>query len=74
MTAVSLANGWVIVPYDGPDTALVELAVDDEWLPAFLDYVDGKRVAKVRPPVVPPTAQVRLRVDGSVSSLGWLVT
>ncbi len=73
MTA-ALAAGWLTVPYSGTDATLVEIAVtrsvdaDTVWTPAFLDYADGVRVAKVRPPaaaadLMPPS--VWLRVGGA---------
>lgn len=72
----ALVNGWVVVPYAGSDRATVEVSLaPDVWLPAYLDYdTNGLRTAKVRPPATLPSAtvQVRLRVDGSTSTLGWL--
>jgi len=49
-----LRDGWLTVPYNGPDIARVHIGVGTagsvEWTPAFLDWVDGVRVAKIRPP------------------------
>ena len=46
-------DGWVIAPYSGPEAAEIWIGFgyreqDIEWLPAFLDYHRGARVAKVR--------------------------
>lgn len=74
MTA-SLQGGWVTVPYDGPDMALVEIGFGDEnWVPAFLDYdLDGVRVAKVRPPAdLNFNLPVNLRVSGQESAQGYI--
>jgi hypothetical protein len=67
----SLVDGWLCVPYDGPDAAPVHLAVTGrgeqptQWFAAFLDYADGVRVAKVRPPAsVPPRATVWVQTAG----------
>ena len=68
-----LVNGWLEVPYDGSDRAQVAISAEpDVWRPAFLDYTDGQRVAKVRPPTGPRVAEVKLRVSGAVTPHGWL--
>ncbi|MFF4779397.1 hypothetical protein ACFY05_41940 [Microtetraspora fusca] len=70
----AVRDGWVVVsPYEGPELAPISIAVgsQDEWKPAFLDWVDGARVAKIRQPA--PTgrpAQVWLRVGETVTSAG----
>ena len=48
-------DGWLVVPYSGHDLATVHIAVaqrpaEEDWRPAFLDYVGRERVAKIRPP------------------------
>ena len=67
-------DGWLVVPYGGDDLATVHIAVGNDaqvWIPAFLDYVDGQRVAKVRARVIPerPT-WVWLRINGDVTKVG----
>ncbi|TDE40487.1 hypothetical protein E1295_31810 [Nonomuraea mesophila] len=74
MTA-RLVAGWLVVPYAGPELGRVHIATGrhqaDEWKPAYLDYLDGERVAKVRPPA--PTGhpvQVWIRVNGAATAVG----
>lgn len=72
MSRIRVADGWVCVPYTGPDLATVHLAVaagpepaDGEWRPAFLDWLDGERVAKIRTtPDLPRRLRVWRRVNG----------
>lgn len=53
-----LKDGWLTVgfPEGVDDTPVSYIGISDtrdaptQWLPAFLDYDDGRRVAKVRPP------------------------
>ncbi len=68
----TLTDGWLVVPYRGPDMATVHLAVGGEWRPAFRDWHNGQRVAKVRPPVTRGRVSVRLSVDGQITDLGWI--
>ncbi|MGI5493894.1 hypothetical protein [Microtetraspora malaysiensis] len=71
-----IRDGWVAVPYDGPELGSIHIAVaqspaEDNWQPAYLDYVDGRRVAKIRTPA--PTGRpvgVWLRVGNTVTSSG----
>lgn len=65
-----IVDGWLEVPCDGSERALVEISADSvTWLPAFLDYVDGRRVAKVRPPAGALTpAAVAVRINGALST------
>jgi len=70
---VALRNGWLVVPYEGGDTARVEIGVGNPpvWRGAFLDWVDGVRVAKIRPPEMEGSRpKVQLRVNGSVVFAG----
>jgi hypothetical protein len=68
-----LVNGWLVVDYDGADSATIHIAAaasspgDDDWRPAFRDYVDGQRVVQVRPPNLTGRVLVWLRVDGVVT-------
>lgn len=59
-------DGWIVVPFDGPDTAQVFLTVGDERKPAYIDGPDGARVAKVR---VPAGASGNLRIQLSVNDV-----
>ena len=70
-----LSDGWLCVPYDGHDVALVRIGIagpsgDPVWTAAFLDYVDGVRVAKIRPPAVTGRARVWLEVVGAATMVG----
>lgn len=51
---MKIANGWLEVPYNGPDLSTVELGYTEDlrreplvWQPAFLDYAGATRVAKI---------------------------
>lgn len=63
-----LVNGWIVVDTDAPDQSIVEIGVlsrtSKAFLPAFRDYDDGKRVAKVKHTGDLARAVVYLRVDG----------
>ncbi|MGI5493781.1 hypothetical protein [Microtetraspora malaysiensis] len=73
----AVRDGWVVVsPYEGPELAPISIAVgsQESWQPAYLDWVDGVRVAKIRTPA--PTGrpvQVWLRVGDTVTSAGKVV-
>jgi hypothetical protein len=67
-----LADGWIVASYDGRDMATVHMAVAGEWRPAFRDWHDGQRVAKVRPPAAHGRVNVRLSIDGQITDLGWI--
>lgn len=74
--SASIVNGWVTVTYTGHDLSQVYISVGDmnNWAPAFLDYENGKRIAKVRVP--DPTGkplQVFMKVNGSVASAGRVI-
>ena len=63
-----LRDGWLMVPYSGPELTLVEIGLGAAWYPAYLDYHPGtrQRVAMIRPPVpLPPAVQVRVRAAGT---------
>lgn len=58
-------DGWLRVPYAGPEMAVIEVQLGAEWKPAYLDYEAGLRVAQVRyrgplPAVLP------VRVNGEI--------
>jgi hypothetical protein len=69
-----LDQGWVCMPYHGNDLARVEIqAGANPPVAAFLDWVNGERVAKVRPHTlgqVAGTTTVTLRVDGIPTATG----
>ncbi len=68
-----IADGWLVVPYDGNELT-VYIAVsdnqptDDDWRPAYRDWLDGQRVAKVRP--AGARGHVWLRAVGQVERVG----
>lgn len=73
----SIRDGWLTVPYTGHDLATVHIAVGDRntWQPAYLDWADGERVAKIRPPQTPGrTLSVWLRVGEAVTPAGRITT
>ena len=60
-------NGWLVVLYDGPDLADVVFKIGDSEFPAYLNYLQGKRVAQIRPPsVAKPGQMVQVLVNGTV--------
>jgi hypothetical protein len=71
-----LADGWVCMPYTGSDLSRVEISGGSgEWVPAYLDWHNGDRVAKVRPHTLASAdlqgaISVSLRVDGVITSTG----
>lgn len=64
MTGAVLNNGWLCMQYEGHDTSLVEIGIDDVWYPAYLDYIDGVRIAKIRPPAELVRGYIHLRING----------
>ena len=68
-----MVDGWLVVDYDGPELTVVEIGYSTigqpEWRPAFLDWLDGKRVAKIRPPVT-GVVYVWLRARGRTRRAG----
>lgn len=77
-----LRGSWLEVPYAGHDLSRVEvgwrvgdgLARPDSWTPAYLDYSDGERVAKVQAPErLGHAVYVWVRVDGAETSVGRVV-
>lgn len=73
-----LHDGWLIAGCGETGVTPVFLAVGepDDWQPAFLDWVDGERVAKIRPhgPIGAGTGSrpVWLRVGDEISRVGRL--
>lgn len=74
MSPVEIRDGWLITPYAGHELSRVHISVGNEpvvWLPAFLDWVDGQRVAKVRARDLPARSEwVWLRVNEQVVKVG----
>lgn len=63
------ADGWLRVPYSGPDIAVIEIETPGNgWQPAYLDYENGQRIAQIRWDGPRPGA-MNVRVDGVV--IGW---
>ena len=71
MAQAKLADGWLMVPYDGPELTTIELGDGTAWYPAFLDWdATGTRVAQIRPPDGSWAArQLTVRVAGQVYAL-----
>ena len=69
MSAPRVESGWVVVGIDGhAETSRFEMVLGTERKPAFLDFSQGRRVAKVRPPAgVTGRLAVQLVVDGVVA-------
>lgn len=64
-----MKDGWLAAPYSGPEPAAVEMSFGGVWHPAFLDMIDGKRYAVLRPPtqlMEGIEVQVHLRALGQV--------
>ncbi len=63
-------DGWLMVAYDGPEMANIELGFDGQFTPAYLDWDDaGRRVAQARAtPERQAAASVVIRVDGELHS------
>lgn len=68
MTPYLTADGWLRMPYDGPEIAVIEIQLArGDWLPAYLDWDGGSRVAQVRwYQSLPPSG--RIRVNGTVTA------
>lgn len=55
-------NGWLRVPYDGPEIAIIEMRVGNRWLDAYLDYDEaGHRTAQVPWAGRPIDVELRVR-------------
>lgn len=65
--SAQLANGWIVIPYDGHDLATVEFGVGDQFYPAFLSWIETSRVAQIRPPAMIKSGDmIQLLVNGIV--------
>lgn len=69
-----LVDGWLVVSCDAHDHAQVWLSVGDrepgEWRPAYRDWLDGAKVAKVRAPSGPGKVRVWIRVGDRETRVG----
>lgn len=59
---------WLIVPFEGPEMAVIEIGFAGEWFPAYLDHEDGQRIAMIRHEGHLPAGLLRLRVAGEVTA------
>jgi hypothetical protein len=41
-------NGWLMVPYTGPELLAIEIGVGGSWTPAYLDSDNGQRIAMIK--------------------------
>jgi hypothetical protein len=80
MRGPEVQDGWIVFPYRGPDLATVELGAghrSPEFHHAYLDWVGGQRVAKLRPTAFSDIPQgavtITLRVNGQVAGQGQVV-
>jgi hypothetical protein len=78
MTYARVEDGWIRVPYSGPELGRVEIGLGEQaptWVDAFLNTVNGERVAQIRPVagmVFSQTPNVWLRVDNVPLLIGRL--
>ncbi len=72
-----IIDGWMVIDTDAGDHAVIEIAVftgsSKAFIPAFRDYHDNKRVAKIRLQQVQGRAVVYVRVDGVETMAGNLI-
>lgn len=68
----TVVAGWLTVDCDVSDATPVQIAVGTptDFKPAFRDWVDGRRVAKIRVPEGPGRVRVFLKVGGTVTDAG----
>jgi hypothetical protein len=71
-------DGWVRVPYEGPELGVVEMAFGEDepttWKPAFINTIGSIRYAQVRPTgvAVGEMPRVWLRTNGVAVLIGRL--
>lgn len=67
---VTERDGWLMIPYDGPEMALIEIGFDRHYTPAYLDWDDeGRRVAQAQAtPERRAATQVVIRVNNELYS------
>ncbi len=73
-----LEDGWIKVPYDGPELGVGEMARGEDepavWKPAFIDTVGTVRYAQIRPfgAMAGEQPRVWLRTNGVPLLIGRL--
>ena len=71
-----IINGWLVIDTDAPDQANVEIALltknTKAFFPAFRDYEDNRRVAKIKAEGASGRAVVYVRIDGVETMAGNL--
>lgn len=77
MIYARVEDGWVRVPYSGPELARVEIGVGESeptvWKPAFIHTLGDERVAQVRPVgMITERTQVWIKVGGTSTLVGLL--
>lgn len=75
----TITDGWLVVPCDARDRAAVYIATGQgepgPLVPAYRDVVEGRRVAKIRPPERGVgQVDVWIQIDGSLRRLNRRVT
>ncbi len=73
ITDLGTPHRWLVVPYDGPELAVIEIGFAGRWTPAYLDHVDGQRVAMIRHEGRLPAGPLRVRADGAIKSV-WNIS
>lgn len=65
-------EAWLVVDCDAADAVPVEIAIGKatDFRPAFRDYHDGKRTAKIRAGELTGRHRVYLKVNGTISEAG----
>ncbi len=66
ITDLGTPHHWLVVPYDGPELAVIEIGFAGHWMPAYLDHEDGQRIAMIRHEGRLPAGLLRVRADGAV--------
>lgn len=62
-------DGWLMVPYDGPELAVIEISAGRAWQDAYRDWApDGTRVVQIRAPEDAARGPVAVRVNGTVTA------
>jgi hypothetical protein len=71
-----IVDGWLIIDTNAPDRADIQIALftsqSKAFVPAFRDYENGQRVAKIKAGNATGRAVVYVRVDGAESMAGSL--
>jgi hypothetical protein len=66
IASLGTPHQWLVVPYAGPELAIIEIGIGGRWVPAYLDHEDGQRVAMIRHDGVLPGGQLRVRAGGQI--------